>query len=136
MGIVTIGMGIFGGLINTKPLAKKYDIKDIRGKKLIVLAMILFMPLITFKNNNIFLKATMDLIGVRVDSSVIVLDKKHVDFLKSFGKEPEKIISNGNAVYKDITILFRGIGSNVVIDLDAGNLVIPEKDIVVANKIN
>ena len=132
--LITLVMGILFCVFNSKPVLKRYDQRKIVFKKSMIIVMIILMPLIMFKENDIILKKTMELIGVRADSTVIVLDKKHVDFFKALGKEPEKFISNGNAVYKDITILFRGIGSNVVIDLDVGNVVIPEKDLVVASK--
>ena len=126
-----VAMAFLYGLWNTKPRRKEYNEKSIRNFKIGLAAAIYLIPLIMFQLKGNYLNQSMSMIGVRIDSSIIQVSKKYKEFLVENGVKPDKTTTTGEGVYKDVMIVFRGIGTNVVVSVNGFSLVIPNKEIII-----
>lgn len=124
-------MGLIWGVWNTKPRRREYDVKSERKLKFGLAIMTFLMPLLLIQSEGSFLNHSMGMIGVRAESSIIQLEKKYTDFLKVHSINPVKTTKDGEGIYEEVIILFRGIGTNVVIEIDGFNLSVPAKNIVI-----
>ena len=124
-------ISFFWGLFNTKPIMKEYDEKKAKKIKLIVVLMIYIAPFIIIETKSSFLNQAMKLIGVRIESSTVQISKKYKEFLKINGYGADQLVNNGDGIYKNVTVLFRGIGTDIVVDIDGYNIAIPNKEIII-----
>jgi hypothetical protein len=119
------------GLFNTKPRRKEYNLLKERRLKISLAVFMYCIPLLVIESKGSFLNLSMAMIGVRVESTSVQLDKKHTEFLTANKIFPSQTNSFGEGIYEDATVLFRGIGTELSVKVDGFSLVIPSDEIIV-----
>jgi len=130
--LAIIAMGFFVGLWNTKPIQKKYDENKAKKIRISIAFLIYLLPLFTLQENGNFLNQSMNMIGVRTESVTLQLSKKHTDFLTLNNIKYSKI-NSGEGIYPHSTVLFRGIGNNILVNIQGMELSIDSKNIIIGN---
>lgn len=128
-------MTLFYGLWNTLP-----NIEDQKGtnsgiKVKVWLAIAIFsIPLFVGKVHDKGLKWAMTAIGIRIEGATVQLTDNYAQIFEQNGIEPEK--KNGKKLtgyYTNANILFNGVGTNNVIEINGFKLIIPTKDVIIGN---
>lgn len=124
-------LGFFWGLFNTKPRRKEYNFVKERRLKIGLAVFMYCIPLLVIESKGSFLNLSMAMIGVRVESTSVQLDKKYTEFLKANKIFPSQTNPLGEGIYEDVTVLFRGVGSELSVKVDGFSLAIPSGEIIV-----
>ncbi len=120
-----IAMAFIFGLWNTQTTIEIEKPERTKTKKIGLIVLALITPLILNHSNIDIINQSMAIIGVRHDNATVSLDKKHQEFLHKNG------IYGKNGLYIGVKVLFRGIGNNVVIQIEHLQLAIPIEEIIV-----
>jgi len=126
---VILLMSIFWGFINSKPRQSKYSYKKIIFVKIILISVIYLIPVMFIEDT--FIDKSMTLIGIKKDSAVIQLSKKYTTFLDINGILPSKITKDNEGIFKNVTVMFQGIGTNIQVKIENFSLTVPSKDIII-----
>jgi len=124
-------LGFFWGLFNTKPRRKEYNFVKERRLKIGLAVFMYCIPLLVIESKGSFLNLSMAMIGVRVESTSVQMDKKYTEFLKANKIFPSQTNPLGEGIYEDVTVLFRGVGSELSVKVDGFSLAIPSDEIIV-----
>jgi hypothetical protein len=124
-------LGFFWGLFNTKPRRKEYNLVKERRLKIGLAIFAYCIPLLIIESKGSFLNLSMAMIGVRVESTSVQLDKKYTEFLKANKIFPSQTNPLGEGLYEDVTVLFRGVGTELSVKVDGFSLAIPSEEIIV-----
>jgi hypothetical protein len=124
-------LGFFWGLFNTKPRRKEYNFVKERRLKIGLAVFMYCIPLLVIESKGSFLNLSMAMIGVRVESTSVQLDEKYTEFLKANKIFPSQTNPLGEGIYEDVTVLFRGVGSELSVKVDGFSLAIPSDEIIV-----
>lgn len=131
--LAILAVGFFIGLWNTKPRQRIFDEKIAKKIKISFAFVIYILPLLMLQGNGSFLNQSMNMIGVRTESVTIQLSKKYTDFLTlnniKFTEE-----NSGEGLYPNSTILFRGIGNNILISIKGFELSVDSKNIIIGKQ--
>ena len=122
-------MSIFWGFINSKSRQSKYSYKKIIFVKIILISVIYLIPVMFIEDT--FIDKSMTLIGIKKDSAVIQLSKKYTTFLDINGILPSKITKDNEGIFKNVTVMFQGIGTNIHVKIENFSLTVPSKDIII-----
>lgn len=124
-------LGFFWGVFNTKPRRKEYNLVKERRLKIGLAVFMYCIPLLVIESKGSFLNLSMAMIGVRVESTSVQLDKKYTEFLKANKIFPSQTNPLGEGIYEDVTVLFRGVGTELSVKVDGFSLAIPSGEIIV-----
>lgn len=126
-------MGLAYGFLNTKPYKPSPQNHQFnKNAKIICVSAII--PLVVMQSQGEILNQAMRLIGVRNENATILISEKQTEFLKENNISPDKIIGKNGAIYKEVVILFQGIGSNTVIEIKGTRLIVPTNELTIAFK--
>lgn len=124
-------LGFFWGVFNTKPRRKEFNLVKERRLKIGLAVFAYCIPLLVIKSEGSILNISMAMIGVRVESTSVQLDKKYTEFLKANKIFPIQTNPLGEGIYEDATVLFRGVGTELSVKIDGFSLAIPFGGIIV-----
>lgn len=124
-------LGFFWGVFNTKPRRKEYNLAKEKRLKIGLVVFAYCIPLLVIKSEGSILNVSMAMIGVRVESTSVQLDKKYTEFLKANKIFPSQTNLLGEGIYQDVTVLFRGVGTELSVRIDGFSLAIPSDKIIV-----
>jgi hypothetical protein len=131
--LAILAVGFFVGLWNTKPRQKIFDEKKAKKIKTSFAFIIYIFPLLILQENGSFLNQSMNMIGVRTESVTIQLSKKYTDFLTLNNIKFTKKRS-GEGLYPNSTVLFRGIGNNILVSIKGFELSVDPKNIIIGKQ--
>lgn len=124
-------LGFFWGLFNTKPRRKEYNLVKERRLKIGLAVFMYCIPLLVIESRGSFLNLSMAMIGVRIQSTSVQLDKKYTEFLKVNKIFPSQTNPLGEGIYEDVTVQFRGVGTELSVKVNGFSLAIPSDEIIV-----
>ncbi len=125
--IIVIFMGIYWGILNKKINNKSNSFSTLYPLTLIVY----IIPGVFLGGGLSLLNNSMETIGVRTQSSIIQLAENHTFFLIANDIEPFLITKDNEGIFKNATVLFQGIGTNIHVKIENFSLTVPSKDIII-----
>lgn len=128
-------LGFFWGLFNTKPRRKEYDLVKERRLKIGLAIFAYCIPLLVIEKSGSFLNQSMAMIGVRVESTSVQLDRKYTEFLKANKILPVHTNGLGEGIYEDVIVLFRGVGTELSVKVGDFSLAVPTNKIIVGSRL-
>ncbi len=129
--LATLSMSFCYGAWYTKPANPKNKENWEKKVKIGLVIFAYFLPFFIIQARGNFFNQSMRMIGVRTENCIIQLSKKHTDFLDSNNISCSSKSKEGEGVYNNVVILFRGIGNSVVIKVKDISVAVPSKDIII-----
>ncbi|MCR6651288.1 MAG: hypothetical protein NVV73_07255 [Cellvibrionaceae bacterium] len=127
-------MAFLWGIWNTKPRRKEYREGGIKTIRLALVTLIYFAPLAVIEVKGSFLNQAMTMVGVRQESRLVQFDKQYVAYLEIQGIKPSLVTQEGDGIYERVLILFRGIGQDVVMQIDGFSFSAPASKVIIGAK--
>lgn len=118
--ICMVAMSLIYGLWNTRPKKNK---KRRLARPFLILG-VLLIPIIVSGFYVSLLESSMQLLGMRVESVAMQFSEKHKGLFKYAG-----ISLNKDKVHEDVTILFKGIGDKVFIEIEGFKTEVSNQDV-------
>lgn len=109
--------------------------KTLWHKSSMVVSVTLLALFFCFNPKGIFEHFVMDTIGVREQNTTIRITEKYKEMLAIDSITPIKEYDNGDGLYRDAIILFKGVGDQVFIQIDSVKISIPNDDIIISSKV-
>lgn len=133
--VISFFHGLLQNLVRSEHKKSQQKNKSVFVKTILVIGIISTPLLImsAYSSQSYLLYRAMDAIGIRDESATIQLLGKYAEFAEQNDLEPSK--SKGNSkrsgYYQDCKILLKGIGRNVVVEINNFRLIVPSQDILV-----
>lgn len=124
-------MGVIYGFWHTKiPQKGEYNEVHVKRVKLVLIVMAYITPIVLAGKDNV-LSQSMSKIGVRSEGSIVRLSKQHTEFLALNNIDHQHLTSAGEGVYKNVTVLFSGIGKDTVLRIQDFRITVPSSDVTI-----
>ena len=135
VALAAILMSLVFGLWNMKPKVRKMNDNKVWQFKFFIVGLAYFIPIGMAQLGGDFLSASMSMIGVKSKGNTVMLSKEYTEFLDHEGVVSEFKNSKEGGIYKNVDILFQGIGKNTVLEIDTYILIARSVDVISGKKV-